>query len=243
MAMTQRRPARPGEHSTGGGALALFDLNGTLTTGTIWGVMQSWIRRNRSPLRSAWFIGAHIPLVAARGLGLVGPEAFVRVWTRDIPSLLGGLTRAELNRMVRTAWNSSFQPGLRAAIVERLRQHQQNGFTTVAVSATYQPFLEPLRTELGIDHVIGTRFEMGPGALTGRIVGEPVTGPEKAHRLEKLIANGIGGADLGRSFDYADSEADLDLLRLVGNPIAVCPSRGLARVARREGWLVLREPD
>ena len=167
----------------------------------------------------------------------------MRVWTRDIPSLLSGLTRADLDRMVRAAWSSSFRPGLRTAVVERLRQHQQDGFTTVAVSATYQPFLEPLRTELGFDHVIGTQFEMGDGALTGRILGEPVTGHEKARRLEKLIANGIGNADLDRSFAYADSEADLDLLRLVGNPIAVCPSRGLARVARREGWPVLREPD
>ncbi len=243
-AITQSRPRRPGEHSAGGrGALALFDLNGTLTTGNIWAAMQPWIRHNRSPLRSAWFIGAHVPLVAARSLRLVGPEAFVRAWARDIPSLLGGLTRADLDQMVRDAWRSSFRPGLRAAIVARLRQHQQDGFTTIAVSATYQPFLEPLRTELGIDHVIGTQFEMGAGALTGRIVGEPVTGPEKARRLQELIANGIGDADLDRSFAYADSEADLDLLRLVGNPVAVCPSRGLARVARREGWPVLREAD
>jgi hypothetical protein len=46
--------------------------------------------------------------------------------------------------------------------------------------------------------------------------------------------------DLRSSYAYSDSESDLPMLRLVGHPVAVNPDPQLARVARDEGWEVLR---
>jgi phosphoserine phosphatase len=48
------------------------------------------------------------------------------------------------------------------------------------------------------------------------------------------------GIDLASSYGYSDSESDLPFLRAVGNPVAVNPDRGLARVAARGGWEVVR---
>ena len=42
------------------------------------------------------------------------------------------------------------------------------------------------------------------------------------------------------SWAYSDSESDLPMLRAVGHPVAVNPDAELARVAREEGWEVLR---
>ena len=42
------------------------------------------------------------------------------------------------------------------------------------------------------------------------------------------------------SYAYSDSESDLPMLRAVGNPVAVNPDTALARVAREEGWRVMR---
>ena len=44
------------------------------------------------------------------------------------------------------------------------------------------------------------------------------------------------GADLKRSYAYADSHSDLPLLRVVGNPVAVNPDVSLYRVAHRRRW-------
>src|SRR5687767_4115753 len=48
------------------------------------------------------------------------------------------------------------------------------------------------------------------------------------------------GIDLEASFAYSDSESDLPMLRLVGHPVAVNPDTELLRVARAEGWEVMR---
>jgi hypothetical protein len=42
------------------------------------------------------------------------------------------------------------------------------------------------------------------------------------------------------SYAYSDSESDLPMLRIVGHPVAVNPDQELARVARKEGWEILR---
>ena len=48
------------------------------------------------------------------------------------------------------------------------------------------------------------------------------------------------GIDLAMSYAYSDSESDLPMLRGVGHPVAVNPDTELSRVARDEGWRVIR---
>jgi phosphoserine phosphatase len=48
------------------------------------------------------------------------------------------------------------------------------------------------------------------------------------------------GIDLGASYAYSDSESDLPMLRTVGHPVVVNPDSALRRVAREEGWEVMR---
>ena len=60
----------------------------------------------------------------------------------------------------------------------------------------------------------------------------------KAEAIEELAAR--EGIDLAASYAYSDSESDLPMLRAVGHPVAVNPDGELARIARQEGWEVLR---
>ena len=46
--------------------------------------------------------------------------------------------------------------------------------------------------------------------------------------------------DLAASYAYSDSESDLPMLRVVGHPVAVNPDAELRRVAREEGWEIMR---
>ena len=73
---------------------------------------------------------------------------------------------------------------------------------------------------------------------TGR-AGGPFTYREgKAQAIRELAAR--EGIDLPASWAYSDSESDLPMLRAVGHPVAVNPDAELARVAREEGWEVMR---
>ena len=76
------------------------------------------------------------------------------------------------------------------------------------------------------------------GDYTGR-PGGPFTYREgKAEAIRELAER--EGIDLAASWAYSDSESDLPMLRAVGHPVAVNPDAALARVAREEGWEILR---
>ena len=91
---------------------------------------------------------------------------------------------------------------------------------------------------LGFDGAVGSRSEVVDGRYTGR-PGGPFTYREgKAQAIRELAAR--EGIDLAASYAYSDSESDLPMLRAVGHPVAVNPDAPLARVAREEGWEVMR---
>jgi phosphoserine phosphatase len=48
------------------------------------------------------------------------------------------------------------------------------------------------------------------------------------------------GIDLAASYAYSDSGSDLPMLRTVGHPVVVNPDAELRRVARQEGWEIMR---
>jgi phosphoserine phosphatase len=106
------------------------------------------------------------------------------------------------------------------------------------VTAASQEMAALLAHVLGFDGGIGSRSEIVDGVYTGR-PGGPFTYREgKAQAIRELAER--EGIDLAASWAYSDSESDLPMLRAVGHPVAVNPDGPLARVARAEGWEVMR---
>jgi HAD superfamily hydrolase (TIGR01490 family) len=117
--------------------------------------------------------------------------------------------------------------------------HQDDGRRAFIVTAASQELAEVLGRVLALDGGIGSQLgEVVDGVYTGRPAGLFVYGAEKARAIEELARR--EGIDLGASYAYSDSASDLPMLRVVGHPVAVNPDRELARVAREQGWEVLR---
>ena len=51
---------------------------------------------------------------------------------------------------------------------------------------------------------------------------------------------GRRGSTWRSRYAYSDSESDLPMLRAVGHPVVVNPDRELDRIARDEGWQIMR---
>ena len=118
-------------------------------------------------------------------------------------------------------------------------EHQDAGREVFITTAASQELAEILAQVLALDGGIGSQFsEVRDGVYTGEPTGLFIYGPEKAQAIERLA--GERGFDLAESFAYSDSASDLPMLRLVGHPVVVNPDRDLLRVARAEGWEVLR---
>jgi HAD superfamily hydrolase (TIGR01490 family) len=117
-------------------------------------------------------------------------------------------------------------------------EHQDAGRPIYIVTAASQEMAESLAHVLGFDGGIGTRSEIRDGVYTGRPDG-PLTYRDGKPVAMREVAE-REGIDLSESYGYSDSESDLPMLRCVGHPVAVNPDAALERVAREEGWRIIR---
>jgi HAD superfamily phosphoserine phosphatase-like hydrolase len=132
--------------------------------------------------------------------------------------------------------------------LERVAWHARQGHAIVLVSGTLellaQETARAIEAELGARglavpvRVCATRLEEKDVRWTGRTVGEVMFGEAK-RRAAKRMAEEMQ-LDLAYCYAYGNSANDRWLLEAVGRPVAVNPSKELARIAREQAWLVLR---
>jgi HAD superfamily hydrolase (TIGR01490 family) len=129
-------------------------------------------------------------------------------------------------------------PRLYPQVLEIAYEHQDAGRPIFICTAASQEIAELMAIVLTFDGAVGSVSEVVDGHYTGR-AGGPFTYREgKAEAIRELAER--EGIDLAASWAYSDSESDLPMLRLVGHPVAVNPDTELDRVARAEGWELLR---
>jgi HAD superfamily hydrolase (TIGR01490 family) len=129
-------------------------------------------------------------------------------------------------------------PRLYPQMLEIAYEHQDAGRPIFICTAASQEMAELMAIVLTFDGAVGSVSEVVDGHYTGR-AGGPFTYREgKAEAIRDLAER--EGIDLAESWAYSDSESDLPMLRLVGHPVAVNPDAELGRVARMEGWELLR---
>lgn len=104
-----------------------------------------------------------------------------------------------------------------------LSELREQGLTTVVVSATRAPLVEPVARHLGVDHLLASCF-----------------GAQKVDRVEDWLKQQGGSlAGLEQSWFYSDSHNDLPLLEAVSHPVAVDPDSRLAQLAADRQWPVI----
>ena len=129
-------------------------------------------------------------------------------------------------------------PRLYPQMLQVAYEHQDAGRPVYICTAASQEMADLMAHVLLFDGALGSRSEVVDGRYTGRAGGPFAYREGKATLMRELAAQ--AGIDLGASYAYSDSESDLPMLRAVGHPVAVNPDAPLARVAREEGWDVLR---
>jgi HAD superfamily hydrolase (TIGR01490 family) len=129
-------------------------------------------------------------------------------------------------------------PLLYREVLDEAYAHQDAGRPAYIVTAASQELAEVLAHVLVLDGGLGMRSEVRDGVYTGKAAGPFTYREGKAEAIRELA--GREGIDLTESYAYSDSESDLPMMRAVGHPVAVNPDRVLERVAREEGWRIMR---
>ena len=221
----------PVEHGRGA---AFFDLDRTLMAGSS-GLY--WAR-------------------AARGAGLLTRRRIARYGWENVKFRLRGSTdqatdrvRREVGEMIsgqRVVDLQRLAPKVLAGVLPRLypqmlevaHAHQDAGRPVYICTAASQEMAEMLAHVLSFDGALGARSEVVDGRYTGRSAGPFTYREGKSVAMRELAA--AEGIDLAASYAYSDSESDLPMLRTVGHPVVVNPDAELRRVAREEGWEIMR---
>jgi HAD superfamily hydrolase (TIGR01490 family) len=123
-------------------------------------------------------------------------------------------------------------------VLEEAYAHQDAGRRAYIVTAASQELADVMAQVLVLDGGIGMRSEVRDGVYTGRADGPFTYREGKAEAIRQLAAK--EGIDLAQSYAYSDSESDLPMLRVVAHPVAVNPDARLQRIARKEGWRIMR---
>jgi HAD superfamily hydrolase (TIGR01490 family) len=129
-------------------------------------------------------------------------------------------------------------PLLYKQVLEEAWAHQDAGRPVYIVTAASHELAEVLAAVLVLDGGIGMRSEVRDGVYTGEPDGPFTYRDGKAAAITELARR--EGIDLAASYAYSDSESDLPMMRAVGHPVAVNPDSALAKIARQEGWRVMR---
>lgn len=129
-------------------------------------------------------------------------------------------------------WSGHLYPDALAQI----KYHKQQGHRVALVTGGLKLMVQPLVELVKADGLAAVEPEILDGRLTGRAVGGVLSGKAKANEAVRLA--GELGVDIGKSYAYADSYADIEFLECVANPTAVNPDRRLHQIARSKGWEV-----
>ncbi len=116
------------------------------------------------------------------------------------------------------------------------QMHLDAGQRVWLVTATPVELALIIARRLGLTGALGTVAESVDGRYTGRLVGEILHGPAKAHAVRALaVAEGL---DLRRCTAYSDSVNDVPMLSAVGTAVAVNPDSELRDIAKDRGWQI-----
>jgi len=213
--------------------IAIYDLDRTITR---------WPTYSHFLLRSAWRIAPHRvlltplvpPLMLLYRLKLFGRD---RLKTLMWALLLGSADPDRLNAAVADFVDFTLRRNIRAGAPLQISRDRDCGAMLVLASAAHEIYARPIAEALGFDEVIATRVavaengRIGPGLVDGNVYGEA----KLAALTRFLDEQSIERTRAVISF-YSDSASDRSVFWWCDTPVAVAPSRSLARLAASSGW-------
>jgi len=182
--------------------LAVFDLDGTLTT------RDTLLPFLRFVVGTAAFC-VRLPLVAAfvlaMALGLISRQ---HAKERVLGLYLRGMERLALAARAERFAREKLPALMRRQALARLAWHRARGHYLVVLTASPAIYAEYWARAAGFDEVLGTELEFDDrGCATGRISGANCHGEEKVRRLEErfgdlsgLVIHGYGDSAADRAF-------------------------------------------
>lgn len=115
---------------------------------------------------------------------------------------------------------------------------KSQGYYLLAISGSHQEIAQIFAEKHGFDHCIGVVYGKATDGKYSQEIARDVVG-KKGGILQEFIKN--NGFTNDNSYAIGDSASDIDMLKLVENPIAFNPDEKLLNEATNNGWKVVVE--
>ena len=175
--------------------------------------------------RSLWFLLRHIPPFSLRAL-------------RERKLYLAGKQPATIEPLAQEFVRSEICPRLSSNGRAALLAHRRAGHAVVLLTGSLDFLIAPLASMLEVETVFAARPERTPQGYTGRVLPPLPYGEGKRRLIEAYVRE--RSMDLKYCYAYGDSPGDVEVLSSVGYPTVINPIRGMARIAKRQGWPVAK---
>jgi len=218
--------------------VAIFDFDGTLYAKETFQLLMDHLKQHptHSPKYKAFFRRI-LPIYTGYKMKIV-PEAKMRERSMQIyANALHTLSKTELEQYF-DEMKENMRQAFNKEVVEKVRQHHNEGMHVMLVSGAYTPLLHAVTEGIEFDTIIGTDIPFtADGAFDGETEIYHIQGKRKTEMIRKTFVG--QPVDWERSFAYGDSYSDLPVLELVGNPVAVRPEERLQRIAEERNWTII----
>jgi HAD superfamily hydrolase (TIGR01490 family) len=111
--------------------------------------------------------------------------------------------------------------------------YRRQGAKLILITGQDEVMAKAYADALGLDFVIGNRFELEAGKIKG--LTKPLCYGQGKVELAKRFAK-KQGFYLSEAVFYSDSHADLPLLEAVKQPVVLNPNQQLASLAKQRNW-------
>ena len=143
-----------------------------------------------------------------------------------------GFTVPEFDMVAEWVVENELWPKRNQPVLAELEEHLSAGRRVILISGLAEPILAKFAAKIDAE-AIGTQQEKFDGRLTGQLLFPFTTVKEKVNQVRHLVPK-------GQVFSaYGDSGADIHMLELAKNPIAVGPDKELEAHAQAAGWRII----
>ena len=221
--------------------IVLFDADGTLYTAQFGYGLLKYASEHERKNRVRLYYASLVPDILLAKLFPSAVERFQRNIIARLAWLIQGWESQETIQAFEWIANEYLLPTARVKTLDRLKQHQAEGYRVMIVSGTFNPCLELICKQLGVTDWVGTQIEYQDGHCTGRIIPPVIKGVDKVEQVHRYFTEWTEQVDWASSYAYGDSFSDRDMLELVGHPTAVYPDPALRSLAQDRGWEILED--
>jgi HAD superfamily hydrolase (TIGR01490 family) len=225
----------PSPRGRGEARLAIFDIDGTIFRSSlvielshalvVAGIFPSVARKEISKEYLAW--------LNRKGSYEAYIDKVVKIYVKHI----AGKSFANVDKVARQV--ISFQKDRVYRFTRDLiKKLKIRNYFLVAISGSPSYIVEKYAKAIGFNLFFGTELEVKAGKFTGKV--KSLESALNKAKIVKDLAKKYQ-ADLKQSVAVGDTESDIAMLKLVGKPIAFNPNLGLAKHAKKSGWVMVAE--